>query len=281
MSQQNKRPPSAGGSQRPSGQQPKSQPPRKSGSPPPVRRGAAPQKSSFMVTVDRILPPFSVQRYAVIWILVMVPLALALLLLLRPSSGSNSAASQATPTTAAAALPTPTTAAVTNNQQPPAAPTPAAYTGAGFSLTGPGKYMVFETAKGRIVAKLHTEPEANVSGTIANFEKKANDKYFDGLNFHRVEDWVIQGGDPSGNGSGGGSMQAEYNMIPFKTGALGVARAGDPAVNNDSQFFIVKADADSLNGQYTNFGQVTEGMDIANKIAIGDKITSIRVEDRK
>ena len=145
---------------------------------------------------------------------------------------------------------------------------------------GTSKYMVIDTAKGRIVAKLHTETEAKVSGTIANFEKKANAGEFNGRVFHRVEDWVIQGGDPLGTGTGGGDMPSEYNQLPFKTGALGVARGGDAAINNDSQFFIVKSDADYLNGQYTNWGQVTEGIEVVKQIAKGDKMTKVTVENR-
>jgi peptidyl-prolyl cis-trans isomerase B (cyclophilin B) len=148
------------------------------------------------------------------------------------------------------------------------------------STAGSGKFMVVETDKGCIVAKLHTEADGKVPNTIANFEKKANAGEFNGRMFHRVEDWVIQGGDPLGNGTGGGDMPSEYNQIPFKTGALGVARGGDPAINNDSQFFIVKSDADYLNGQYTNFGQVIEGMDVVNKIAIGDKMSKVTVENK-
>ncbi len=140
--------------------------------------------------------------------------------------------------------------------------------------------MVIETAKGCIAAKLHTEADAKVSKTIANFEQKANSGYFNGLAFHRVEDWVVQGGDPKGDGTGGGTMPSEYNQLPFKTGALGVARGGDAALNNDSQFFFVKKDADYLNGQYTNFGQVVAGQDVISKIAIGDKMTKVTVETR-
>ncbi len=138
--------------------------------------------------------------------------------------------------------------------------------------------MTIETAKGRIVLKLYTDPSANVTRTIANFTEKANRGYFDGLTFHRVEDWIVQGGDPTGAGTGGGNMPAEYNQIPFTAGSLGVARGGDPAINNDSQFFIVKADSLYLNGQYTNFGYVVEGMDVLNRIAVRDKIIKMRVE---
>jgi cyclophilin family peptidyl-prolyl cis-trans isomerase len=140
--------------------------------------------------------------------------------------------------------------------------------------------MVIDTAKGTITCSLATEPGSGVAHTVANFEQKANAGYFDGLKFHRVENWVIQGGDPLGNGTGGGKMPAEYNRKHFGAGALGVARGADKSRNNDSQFFITKTDAAWLDGEYTNFGQVTEGMDVVGKIAIGDKINSIRVEER-
>ena len=70
--------------------------------------------------------------------------------------------------------------------------------------------------------------------------------------------------------------------LRFAMRALGVARGGDPTINNDSQFFIVKTDADYLNGQYTNFGQVVDdaSMAVVKQIAIGDKINSVRVENR-
>ena len=143
------------------------------------------------------------------------------------------------------------------------------------------KVMVIETSKGTIVCSLATDEQANVAGTIANLETKAASGFYDGLKFHRVEHWVIQGGDPTGTGSGGGKMPAEYNNLPFKAGALGVARGPDRRLNSDCQFFIVKTDADWLNGDYTNFGQVIEGMDVVKKIAIGDKMSAVRVEERE
>lgn len=143
------------------------------------------------------------------------------------------------------------------------------------------KVMVIETGKGTIVCKLHTDASAGVSGTIANFAGKANAGDFNGRVFHRVENWVVQGGDPLGNGTGGGKMSAEYNRVHFAEGALGVARGMDKSRNNDSQFFITKSDASWLDGEYTNFGQVIEGMDVVKKLAIGDRMTSVKVEDRE
>ena len=114
--------------------------------------------------------------------------------------------------------------------------------------------------------------------TVARFVGKAKSGFYNNLTFHRVEDWVVQGGDPSGNGTGGGRVPSEYNNLTFKTGAMGIARGQDPAFNNDSQFFCVKKDSTFLDKQYTNFGQVTSGMDVINSIKIGDKIKSITIE---
>jgi cyclophilin family peptidyl-prolyl cis-trans isomerase len=114
--------------------------------------------------------------------------------------------------------------------------------------------------------------------TVANFVQKARDHKYDGLKFHRVEDWVVQGGDPLGTGTGGGKMPSEMNQLAFKVGAVGIARGNDPKINNDMQWFVVKKDASWLNGQYTNFGQVESGMDVVNGIKIGDVIKTIRIE---
>lgn len=134
------------------------------------------------------------------------------------------------------------------------------------------------TSKGDIVLMLYPDVAPLA---VANFVKKAQSGFYNGLDFHRVEDWVIQGGDPKGNGTGGNDMQTELNSKPFVTGSLGVAAHPGPNgknINNDAQFFIVKSDSNWLNGQYTNFGIVKSGMDIVNKIAVGDKIVGIRVE---
>lgn len=231
-----------------------------SGSRPPVRREtAAPPQSGFKATIDRTLPPFSIQRYVAIWLLMMIPLALVLFLLLRP--GGNSSDPAAGGTGAGGNAPT----GAGNCQAPSEA----------------GKYFVLDTTKGCIIAKLYTDPAANVANTIANFEQKANSGHFNGLTFHRVEDWVIQGGDPEGTGGGGGRMPSEYNDLPFKAGSLGIARGPDPTQNNDSQFFFTKRDSSHLNGAYTNWGEVAQGLEVVNQIAIGDKINNAAVVERK
>jgi len=134
---------------------------------------------------------------------------------------------------------------------------------------------VIKTSKGDIKVTLRADAAPY---TVINFINKAESNYYNNLTFHRVEDWVLQGGDPKGDGTGGGNMQVEFNSLPFVAGALGVASRGDGKVQNDSQFFFVKTDATWLNGQYTNFGNVTEGMDVVNQMSIGDKILGITVE---
>ncbi len=132
-----------------------------------------------------------------------------------------------------------------------------------------------KTSRGNIKLTLFAKDAPN---TVKNFLNKIQSGFYTNLTFHRVEDWVIQGGDPQGNGTGGGLMQTEMNQLPFVEGSLGVARGSDIRISNDSQFFITKTESSHLNGQYTNFGQVTEGMDVVNNIKIGDKILKITVE---
>jgi len=114
--------------------------------------------------------------------------------------------------------------------------------------------------------------------TVERFAGKARNGFYDNLTFHRVEDWVVRGGDPKGPGTGGDRVPSEYNDLSFKLGAAGIARGQDPAFNNDSQFFIVKKDSTFLDKQYTNFGQVTAGMDVVAGIKIGDRIKKVTVE---
>lgn len=114
--------------------------------------------------------------------------------------------------------------------------------------------------------------------TVARFAEKARSGFYEGLTFHRVEDWVVQGGDPRGTGTGGERVPSEYNDLPFVLGAVGVARGPDRALNNDSQWFVVKRAAPHLDGDYTNFGTVTSGMDVVQGIRVGDRIKAVRVQ---
>jgi len=105
--------------------------------------------------------------------------------------------------------------------------------------------------------------------TVANFEKLAADGFYDGVIFHRViPDFMIQGGDPTGTGSGGPGYQFEdeFNDRKVVRGALAMANAGPNT--NGSQFFIVTADACPwLDGKHTVFGQVTDGMEVVDTIS--------------
>jgi peptidyl-prolyl cis-trans isomerase B (cyclophilin B) len=114
--------------------------------------------------------------------------------------------------------------------------------------------------------------------TVARFVGKARSGFYNDLTFHRSEDWVVQGGDPTGSGTGGNLVPSEYNDLPFVAGAVGIARQPDPARMNDSQFFVLKADARHLDKVYANFGLVTAGMDVVRGIRVGDKIKAIRIE---
>lgn len=138
------------------------------------------------------------------------------------------------------------------------------------------KKIVMRTSKGDIGLTLFLQETPN---TVKNFLDKAQKGFYNNLTFHRVEDWVIQGGDPKGNGTGGGQMQTELSNRPFVVGSLGVARGSDVRISNDAQFFIAKTEASWLNGQYTNFGMVTEGMEVVEQIQVGDKILGVIAEN--
>lgn len=111
--------------------------------------------------------------------------------------------------------------------------------------------------------------------TVANFLKLANEGFYDGLTFHRImEGFMIQGGDPEGNGTGGSSetIKGEFsengveNPLSHTRGAISMARNGYDMDSASSQFFIVHADSQFLDGQYACFGYVTEGMDVVDAI---------------
>ena len=131
---------------------------------------------------------------------------------------------------------------------------------------------VIETNFGNIVIQLFPDV---APGHVENFVKLAQDGFYDGTTFHRViPDFMIQGGDPNskdedrsndGQGGPGFTINAEFSDVPHKRGILSMARAQDPN-SAGSQFFIVVADSNFLDGQYTVFGEVIEGMDVADKI---------------
>ncbi len=136
---------------------------------------------------------------------------------------------------------------------------------------------VIETDFGRIVLEFFPKV---APGHCSNFKRLANAGFYDGVKFHRVlAGFVIQGGDiltrdanPQNDGTGnpGYSIRAEFNNIPHDRGILSMARSGHPD-SGGSQFFICVAPAHQLNGQYTVFGRVIEGMEVADKIVAAAK----------
>lgn len=135
-----------------------------------------------------------------------------------------------------------------------------------------------ETDHGLVVMELHDE---DAPLTVQNFKALVQQKFYDGLTFHRyVADFVIQGGDPDGTGAGGpGHMiELEIGHIKHLKGTLGMARTGDPD-SAGSQFYICLADAPFLDGQYATFGHVTEGMDAVLKLRQGDTMKRVWIED--
>lgn len=118
--------------------------------------------------------------------------------------------------------------------------------------------------------------------TAASFLNLATNKYYDGIVFHRViPDFMVQGGDPTGSGCGGPGYKFEDECRPDLKhdvpGVFSMANAG-PGTNG-SQFFITHVATPWLNGKHTVFGKVTEGQDVVDAIAMGDKIKSITIHD--
>ena len=132
-----------------------------------------------------------------------------------------------------------------------------------------------QTNHGTIEIELFDE---DAPKTVENFKKLAKDGFYDGVIFHRViPDFMIQGGDPTGTGSGGPGYQFEdeQNQHGVERGMLAMANAGPNT--NGSQFFIVTAEACPwLNGKHTVFGRVTSGMDVVDKISELDTDASDR-----
>ena len=146
------------------------------------------------------------------------------------------------------------------------------------------KTATIETSKGTIVAELF---DTEVPKTVENFEKLANDRFYDGTRFHRViANFMIQGGDPLsrepgnprvGTGGPGYKIKCETHLNTHKhvAGTLSMAHAGKDT--GGSQFFICHSPQPHLDRQHTVFGQVTQGMDVVNAIRQNDVVNSIRV----
>ena len=143
-----------------------------------------------------------------------------------------------------------------------------------------GITAVMTTSKGVIRIKLY---DKDVPYTVANFVNLANRGYYNGLVFHRViKDFMIQGGCPLGNGTGGPGYKFEDEFVPAlihdKPGVLSMANAGPNT--NGSQFFITHVPTPWLNGKHTVFGCISgkEDMAIVNSIVKGDTLISVRID---
>jgi len=136
----------------------------------------------------------------------------------------------------------------------------------------------FETSRGKIVCELFAK-DAPV--TVNNFVFLAREGFYDGTKFHRViEDFMIQGGDPTGTGRGGPgykfSDELKNNPRKHKRGTLSMANAGPNT--NGSQFFITHVATDWLDGKHTVFGQVRSGLEVVDGTKQGDEVKRVVVE---
>ena len=139
--------------------------------------------------------------------------------------------------------------------------------------------ITLKTDKGDIEGRIFA---GDVPMTAASFLNLAKRGYYDGLTFHRViPDFMIQGGDPTGTGSGGPGYKFGDEIKPHlkhdKSGMFSMANAG-PGTNG-SQFFVTHVATAWLDGKHTVFGEVTNGQDVVDAIAQGDKIQSIEIHD--
>ena len=143
------------------------------------------------------------------------------------------------------------------------------------------KPAAIETDRGIIELELF---EKDAPGTVANFEKLANEGFYDGLLFHRViANFMIQGGCPKGTGTGGPgwNIKCETASNPRKhgRGTLSMAHAGKDT--GGSQFFITHRPTPHLDGVHTVFGQVTKGQEVVDAIRVGDRMKKVTIAETK
>ena len=143
--------------------------------------------------------------------------------------------------------------------------------------TDPENTVVMELVYGRIIIELRPELAPK---TVARFKELVRKNFYDGLTFHRViPGFMAQGGDPQGDGQGGSgqNIPAEFSKEKHVRGTVSMARKADDPNSADSQFFIVVRETSDLDGKYTIFGRVIEGMDHVDRIKKGSKALEGRV----
>jgi peptidyl-prolyl cis-trans isomerase B (cyclophilin B) len=166
-----------------------------------------------------------------------------------------------------------------------AVPVLAQTTDSNLPLRHTGHYAIVETERGTFVIELYPQvaPE-----TVANFEKLVNKGFYNGLTFHRVvEGFVVQGGDPNGDGSGGPGYEIPAEINPREKhlrGTVATARTGDEVnperKSSGSQFYICLEPQPGLDGQYTIFGGVVKGMNVVDQIKVGDHMKKITLSSK-
>jgi peptidyl-prolyl cis-trans isomerase B (cyclophilin B) len=137
-----------------------------------------------------------------------------------------------------------------------------------------------ETTKGTVVLELYA---TYARKTVNNFVYLAQQGFYDGLKFHRViSNFMVQGGDPTGTGTGGPGYKFEdevrNNPLKHETGVISMANSG--ANTNGSQFFITHSPQPHLNGKHTVFGKVIEGQDVVNVIRQGDTMQKVTIAEK-
>jgi len=143
-----------------------------------------------------------------------------------------------------------------------------------------GDYVNIKTDKGDIKIELYPTMAPR---TVANFKALIASGFYNGLTFHRVvPDYVVQGGDPAGDGTGGPgyTIKHEFNILHHLTGSLGMAR-GSRLDSAASQFYICLSPQSRLDGNYTVFGKVIKGMSVVNRIEVGDVMKIVTIQASK
>lgn len=147
------------------------------------------------------------------------------------------------------------------------------------AITDPENTLVIETKYGNVKIALQPDIAPN---HVARIKKLAREGFYNGIVFHRViPRFMAQTGDPTGTGAGGSKypdLQAEFSQAKFKRGTLGAARSQSPDSAN-SQFFITFIRTPHLDGQYTVFGQVVEGMEFVDRLKKGSAAENGKVDD--